>query len=166
MIQLTPEVFTLVGINLFLVLSLVTCLLGNHFPKVVPYIYQVVALFGLGLLVVSKTYLAQVEVSARFWCSFVYLIGALTNIFAANFYVAAAKKLWTAAKAWAGAFTFPSIAVAVFFVFQYGSVQGNIFLLAPQIGLMVLAFAVGIGLTVSFSPETAKMLRRGKEVKR
>jgi hypothetical protein len=165
MTQLPPEVFTLIGINLFLVLSLLTHLLGNRFPKALPYIYQVAALFGLGYLVVSKAFLVQVEESTRFWYSFAYLTTALTNVVAANFYVAAEKRLWTIAKAWFGAFSFPSILVAVFFVFQYGSMQGSIFPLTPQISLVVLAFAVGIGLTVTFSPATVKMLRRGKEVK-
>jgi len=44
MTQLLPEVFTLIGINLFLVLSLVIFLLDNSFPKVMSYVYQVVAL--------------------------------------------------------------------------------------------------------------------------
>jgi len=165
MTQLPPEVFTLIGINLFLVLSLLTFLLGNRFPKALPYIYQVAALFGLGYLVVSKAFLVQVEESTRFWYSFAYLTTALTSVVAANFYLAAVKRLWTGARAWFGAFSFPSILVAVFFVFQYSSMQGGIFSLTPQIGLVCLAFAVGIGLTVTFSPATVKMLRRGKEVK-
>ncbi|MGB9134581.1 MAG: hypothetical protein WCC63_03205, partial [Candidatus Bathyarchaeia archaeon] len=147
MTQLPPEVFTLIGINLFLVLSLLTHLLGNRFPKALPYIYQVAALFGLGYLVVSKAFLVQVEESTRFWYSFAYLTTALTNVVAANFYVAAAKRLWTIAKAWFGAFSFPSILATIFFVFQYDSMQGSIFSLTPQISLVVLAFAVGIGLT-------------------
>ena len=165
MTQLPPEVFTLIGINLFLVLSLLTYLLGNRFPKSLPYIYQVAALFGLGYLMVSKAYLVQFEESTRFWYSFAYLATALTNVIAANFYVAAEKRLWTIAKAWSGAFSFPSILVAVFLVIQYNSMQGSIFPLTPQIGLVVLALAVGIGLTVSLSPATVKMLRRGREVK-
>jgi hypothetical protein len=165
MTQLPPEVFTLIGINLFLVLSLLTHLLGNRFPKALPYIYQVAALFGLGYLVVSKAFLVQVEESTRFWYSFAYLTTAVTNVVATNFYVAAEKRLWTIAKAWFGAFSFPSILAAVFFVVQYGSMQGSIFSLTPRIGLVVLAFAVGIGLTVSLSPRTVKMLRRGREVK-
>jgi hypothetical protein len=165
MTQLPPEVFTLIGINLFLVLSLLTNLLGNRFPKALLYIYQVAALFGLEYLLISKAYLMQVEESTRFWYSFAYLTTALTSVVAANFYVAAEKRLWTIAKAWFGAFSFPSILAAVFFVVQYDSMRGSIFSLTPQIGLVVLAFAVGIGLTVSLSPRTVKMLRSGKEVK-
>ena len=164
MIQLPPEVFTLAGINLFLVLSLLTHLLGNRFPKALPYIYQVAALFGLEYLLVSKAYLMQVEESTRLWYSFAFLTMALTNVIAANLYVAAEKRLRTVAKAWFGAFSFPSILVAVFFVFQYSSMQGGILPLTPQIGFMVLALTVGIGLTVSLGPETAKILRRAKEV--
>src|SRR4030042_1327566 len=163
MTQLPPEVFTLIGINLFLVLSMLTHLLGNRFPKALPYIYQVAALFGLGYLVAGRGYMMQVEESTRFWYSFAYLTTALTSVVTANFYVAAAKRLWIIAKAWFGAFSFPSILVAVFLVFQYSSMQGSIFSLTPQIGLVVLAFAVGIGLTVTFSPATVKILRNGTE---
>ena len=161
MTQLPPEVFTLIGINLFLVLSLLTFLLGNRFPKALPYIYQVAALFGLGYLVVNKAFLVQVEESTRFPYSFAYLTAALTSIVAANFYVAAVKRLGIIAKAWFGAFSFPSILAAVFFVVQFGSIQGSIFPLAPQIGLALLVLAVGIGLAVSLIPDTAKMLQRG-----
>src|SRR3989304_3390331 len=105
MTQLPPEVFTLIGINLFLVLSLLTYLLGNRFPKALPCVYQVAALFGLGYLVVSKTFSVQVEESTRFWYSFAYLTTALTSVVAANFYVAAEKRLWIIAKAWFGAFS-------------------------------------------------------------
>lgn len=163
--QLQPEVFTLIGINLFLVLGLLTYLLGNRFPKLLPYVYEAAALFGLGYLVVSKAYLVQADENARFVYSFAYFTMALTSVVGANFYLATAKRLWTIAKAWLGAFSFPSILLAVFFVLQYSSVQGSFSALNSQTGLATLALAAGISLTVSFGPETANVLRRSKEVK-
>lgn len=165
MTQWQPEVFTLIGINLFLVLGLLTYLLGNRFPKALPYIYEAAALSGLGYLVFNKAYLVQTDENTRLGYSVAYLTMALTSVVTANFYLAASKRLWTIAKAWLGAFSFPSILVAVFFAIQYSSVQGSFSILNSHIGLMMLALGVGIGLTVSFSPETVKILHRGREVK-
>ena len=158
--QLAPELFALIGINLFLVLSLLTYLFKSRFPKMLPYVYQIAAIVGLGILVISKGYLAYGGEYARLWCSFTYLTVALTNVVALSFYVAAVKRLWTIAVVWSGAVTFPSILVSAFFVSQYSSIQGGVFLPASQIGLLVLGLAVGMGLTVSLSLKRAKLLRR------
>jgi len=165
MTQLLPEVFTLIGINLFLVLSLVTFLLDNGFPKGQTYVYQVVALFGLGYLMSSNTYLASVENNTRFWLSFAYLIGALSSIVASNFHMAVTRRFGTIAKAWFGAFTVPSIMITLFFVSQFSPMQGGILLLTLQVGLMALALTVGIGLTALLNSETTRGLRKIREVK-
>lgn len=114
MTQLQPEIFTLIGINLFVVLGPLTYLLGNRFPKALPYIYEAAALFGLGHLMFSKAYLMQADENVRLGYSFAYFTVALTSVVAANLYLATAKGPWTIAKAWFGAFSFPSILVAVF----------------------------------------------------
>ena len=164
MTQLLPEVFTLIGINLFLVLSLVTHLLNSGFPKVMSLVYQVAALSGFGYLMFSKTYLINVDSNTRFWLSFAYLIGALNSIVTSNFHVAVIRN-FRFAKVWFGAFTVPSVMVTLFLVSQFSSVQGSILFLTPQISLMAFAFAVGIGLTALLNSETARELRKVWEVK-
>ncbi len=42
----TTRVLLIGGIDLFLAMSLLTCLLDKHFPSQLPYIYQLAALAG------------------------------------------------------------------------------------------------------------------------
>jgi hypothetical protein len=163
--QLLPEVFALIGINVFLALSLLAFLLRNRFPRVLLFVYQIAAVIGLGFLVISKVCLAYSEEYVRLWCSFTYLIVALTNVVALNSYVAVAKRLWTIAGVWSGAVTFPSILISAFFVSEYSSTQGGVFLSGSQTGFLVLGLAVGVGLTLSHSLKRAKLLQGEEEVK-
>ena len=54
--ELQPEFFSLLGINIFLALSLLTCLFEKNFPTAIPYVYQSAALFGFGQLWISKEF--------------------------------------------------------------------------------------------------------------
>ncbi|TET19556.1 hypothetical protein E3J74_06685 [Candidatus Bathyarchaeota archaeon] len=51
---LLPEFFALLATDLFLMLSLLTCLLDDRLPKAIPYIYQIAALMGYGHLLISR----------------------------------------------------------------------------------------------------------------
>ncbi|MDH5782729.1 MAG: hypothetical protein OEZ35_03585, partial [Candidatus Bathyarchaeota archaeon] len=53
-----PEFFALLGVNVFLAISLLTCLLDKYFPGSIPYMYQLAALTGFGQLLISKEFLS------------------------------------------------------------------------------------------------------------
>jgi hypothetical protein len=144
-----PELFALLSIDLFLLLSLLTCLLEERFPKAIPYIYQIAALIGFGHLLVSKEFLTTFGEYTRFWYNFFYLSIALANIVALNLYLAVLKKLWTLAKAWSGAVTFPTIAISVFLAANYGYAKGAQlpFLLLPA-GLFISVLTIGLSFCV------------------
>jgi hypothetical protein len=164
--ELLPEFFALLGIDFFLMLSLLICLLDERFPKAVPYVYQVAALAGFGHLLVSRNFLFVFGEYMRFWYCFLYLIVALANIVAVNIYLAVLKGLWNLAKVWSGAVTFPAILISVFFVSQYSSMQGAVSHLALQIGLVVSIFVAGMGICILLRPEIVrKLFRREKEVR-
>lgn len=154
-----PEFFALLAVDLFLMLSLLTCLLDDRFPKAIPYVYQVAALIGFGHLVISREFFVIFGEYMRFWYCFIYLLVALINIVAVNVYFAVPKKLWTLAKIWSGAVTFPTITISLFFVSNYGYTQGATFpLLFLQIGLVVSAIVMGISIGIFLSPETVRNL--------
>ncbi len=113
---LQPEFFLLLGIDLFLVISLLSCLLGKHFPWQLPYLYQVASLAGFGQLIVSKEFMAIFDGYMRFWFSFLYLTVALVNIVAVNVYLGFVKKLFNYAKVLMFTVSFPAIAASVFFL--------------------------------------------------
>lgn len=162
---LQPEFFALLGIDLFLLLSLLSCLLEERFPKAIPYIYQFAAIYGFGHLLISRNFLDMFGEYTRFWYSFLYLVIALANIVALNIYFAVLKRQNTIAKIWSGTITFPSILVAIYFVMQYSSMQNSMPSIMLQISLLISACVLGISLTILARPEIIrKMLHKKKEV--
>jgi len=160
-----PEFFALLSIDVFLLLSLLSCILEDRFPKALPYIYQIAALVGFGHLLVSREFLVIFGEYMRFWYNFFYLLVALGNIVAINLYLAVEKKMWALAKAWSGAVTFPLTLIAVFFVSNYSYLQGAEFpTLILQVGLVVSAVLMGVSVSVFLSPDLLSKLRRRKEV--
>jgi hypothetical protein len=155
--QMLPEFFTLLGIDVFLMLSLLSCLLDDRLPKAIPYIYQIAALVGYGQLLISKEFFVIFGEYMRFWYCFIYLLVALSNVVAVNIYLAAAKRQWSLAKVWSGAVTFPTIVISMFFVSDYTSVQeATMPLLTLQVGLVVSALVMGVSICLLLSPETVR----------
>ncbi len=163
---LLPEFFALLGIDLFLMLSLLTCLLDDRMPKALPYIYQLAALAGYGHLLISKNFLAIFGDYMRFWYCFIYLLACLANIVAVNIYFAAVKNQWTLAKVWSGAVSFPTVFISIFFLANYGYLHGVPSFLFLQIALVVSAIIMGTSVAVFLSPEALRnILKREKEVR-
>jgi hypothetical protein len=162
---LLPEFFALISVDVFLLLSLLTCLLDSRFPKAVPYIYQIAALIGFGHLLVSREFLGLFGEYMRFWYNFFYLLVALANIVALNLYLAVERKEWELAKAWSGAVTFPLTLIATFFVSNYSYLQGAQFpMLILQVGFVISAIVMGVSISLFLSPDLLSKVRRKKEV--
>jgi hypothetical protein len=135
--------------------------LENKFPKAVPYIYQMAAIMGFGHLLVSKLFFEVFDTDMRFWYNFFYLTVGLANIIAINVYLAISEKTWTLARAWSAAVTFPTVFVSIFFVYNYGYLQGAAFpLLTMDVALLLGIAIVGAGLAVVLSPRIWNTLRR------
>ena len=161
--MILPEFFALLAIDLFLLLSLLTCLLDERFPKAIPYIYQIAALIGFGHLLVSRDFLTVFGEYMRFWYNFFYLMVALANVVAINVYFAVIKKNWLITKAWSGAITFPTIFISIFFVSNYSYIAGSEFpLLLLQIGLVIALVIMGISVSIFLSPDLLNKLRKGR----
>jgi hypothetical protein len=158
---LQPEFFLLLGVDLFLAVSLLTCLLDRHFPWQLPYLYQVAALAGFGQLLVSREFLAFFGDYMRFWYSMLYLVVAMANVVAANVYLGIMKKLVNYAKAFMLTITFPTLFIAAFFIANYAQVSTHPLVMTPQmsweatfIGIVAFdTFVVGIGTYVFFKPK-------------
>jgi len=143
--SLLPEFFAILGTDIFLAMSLLTCLLDQYFPKAVPYVYQIVALAGFGHLMVSRSFFAAFGEYMRFWYCFFYLLVALANVVAVNVYIAASRKLWTLAKAICGVVTVPVTLTVAFFVSGYvGQVT------YPLVSLPLIPLEFGYVLMVTF----------------
>jgi len=158
---LQPEFFALLGIDFFLAVSLLTCLLDRHFPWQVPYVYQLAALVGFGQLLVSKEFIAVFGEYMRFWYSLLYLIVALGNIVAVNVYLGLMKKLLNYAKAFTFIVTFPTVALTTFFLSNYAEIAVHPLIMTPQMSgestfVAIIAFdtfVIGLGTYVFFKPK-------------
>jgi len=169
---LLPEFFALLGIDVFLAISLLTCLLDKHFPSAIPYVYQLAALAGFGHLLVSKGFLTVFGVEMRFWYSIVYLLVAVANVIAVNVYIAVVKKMSNLALTFSGTVSFPTILLAVFFVSSYSNGMVLPLPLLPLIPIeivyvaLVLGAAVlGVGIVASLKPRMLGDLRHRQPVK-
>jgi hypothetical protein len=145
---LLPELLAMLSSDLFLMLSLLTCLLEDRFPKTMPYIYQIAALMGFGNLLVSKVFLGVFDEYMRFWYSFFYLGVGLANIIAVNVYLAVSKKMWNLAKIWSVGVTFPATFISIVFIYNYAYLQetGLPPLMLPSLlvlSIAMLALALG-----------------------
>ncbi|NWF87416.1 hypothetical protein HXY32_06385, partial [Candidatus Bathyarchaeota archaeon] len=158
---LQPEFFALLGIDLFLAISLLTCLLDRHFPWQLPYVYQLAALAGFGQLLVSREFIVFFGEYMRFWYSLLYLIVALANIIAVNAYLGIMKKLMNYAKVFMFTVTFPALSLAAFFLSNYAEIAVHPLVMTPQMSweatfIGIVAFdslVVGLGAYVFFKPK-------------
>ena len=140
-------------------LSLLTCLLEERLPKAIPYIYQIAALAGYANMLISKSFFAVFDEYMRFWYCFIYLLVALANIVAINVYFAVSRRLWSLAKVWASAVTFPTVLISMFFVSNYTITQGTeLPLLVLQIGLVLSAMLMGVCISIFLSPDLVRKL--------
>ena len=158
-----PELFVLLGIDIFLAISLLTILFDRHFPDAVPYVYQIAGLVGFGHLWISKEFMLLFGDYMRFWYCFIYLIVSLANIIVVNIYLATPKKLWKLAKIFFGAVTFPTILVSTFFVSGYANGMMMPLPLFPLISMEFLGAALvtctivlAVGIFVSLKPRKSE----------
>jgi len=135
--QIQPELFALVGVFLFLALSLVTYLGEKRFPNKFPYLYQIAGLFGLIFLVICRFILPELEESTRLWCCYGYLVAALVNTIGINIYLTVPKRQYKLSRTWSMIVTFPSVSICTFFVVQYVYTQASIGVLIAQITVTV-----------------------------
>jgi hypothetical protein len=141
-LTLQPEFFALVGIGVFLALSLLTYLLEGRFPKKLPYIYQIGAFLGFLCLLVSRFVFFGVDGSVRLWYCYGYLIAALANIIGTNVCLVFPKRQFTTSKIWSFAVTLPLVFAAALFVTEYGFGQTMIWPLIEQAGMFAFVVAL------------------------
>jgi hypothetical protein len=149
---LLPELFAMLSSDLFLLLSLLTCLLDDKVPKALPYVFQIAALSGFGHLLVSRMFLMEFDETMRFWYNLFYLGVALATVVAVNVYLAATKKAWTLAKMWSAGVTLPTMLVSISATYNYGYLQGAPLpplllpvLTAVSIAMLVVTMGVLLG---------------------
>ncbi len=152
----------LLGINIFLAMSLLTALLDDELPSTSQYLFQGAALLGLGQLFISRGFVDSGVFTkdpadpTRFWISVVYLSSAIFTVVGLNAYLGIISRKMALATTFAGTVTVPIVMVSAFFVTSFLSTGGNVTTTFGGISIFVIAVlfsALGI---VGFLNQAAK----------
>ena len=149
--ELLPEFFLFLGVDFFVALSLLTCIM-DYFRRGVPYLYEAAAVFGYLNLLMSREFLYTWGEYMRFSYCFMYLALALANVVGVNAYLLVSEKSWGLAKVFASTVTFPTILISAFFFSLYGKETTQLFTAA----LLSSAMVLGVGIAFLVSPEKIK----------
>jgi hypothetical protein len=158
--MLLPELFAMLSSDLFLLLSLLTCLLDDKVPKALPYVFQIAALSGFGHLLVSKMFLMDFDEDMRLWYNLFYYGVALANVVAVNIYLAVVKKAWTPARVWSAGVTFPTMLISSVSAYNYGYLQGTT--LPPLVAPLVVVFSFVMLLVTASTLLGSKLIGKSK----
>lgn len=150
-IELLPEFFLFLGIDFFVALSLLTCVL-DYFRRTIAYLYEAAAIFGYVNLLMSREFLPIFGEYMRFSYCFLYLALALANVIGINMYLLISKKMWGLAKIFASAVTFPTLLVSAFFFSIYEKEPSHTFTAI----LLSSAAVLGIGIAFYVGSEKVK----------
>jgi hypothetical protein len=119
LIDLLPEFFLFLGVDFFVALALLTCVM-DYFRRSVAYLFEAAAVLGYVNLLMSREFLDIFGEYMRFAYCFLYLALALASIVGVNVYLIVSKRSWSTAKVFAGVVTFPTVLISAFFFSLYG----------------------------------------------
>lgn len=142
---LLPEFLTLLGIEIFAAMSLVSVLLDRDIPSSAQWLFQGAAGLGLGQLVVTEGFgTSSVIDASRFWISIFYLTLSVCSVAGLNVYLAAVRRKTAIASVFSGTITTPTVSVSVLFVSSYLSGVDVSFTPLTIVILIVPALLVGL----------------------
>jgi hypothetical protein len=135
-----PQLFILLGIDIFLGGSILTVLLDEYFPTALPYVMEIGALFGFIQLVLVPQYITGYPSELQFFYSAAYAVIAVLSILASNVYIAFLKGKTTIA----GIFTIVASIPCVLVVASFSSAYFNgVVLTLPALPLMPMSVIYG-----------------------
>jgi len=161
---LLPEFFVLLGISIFLAMSLLTALLHDELPSKVQYLLQGAALVGLGVLLMSRSLVISGVLPkdaadpTRFWISVVYLSSALFAVLGLNVHFGIVRRKMALAITFAGTVTVPIMMVSAFFVTSFLSTSSSVNPTFGGISIFVIAVLFSALSIVGFLKQAAKQV--------
>ncbi len=141
-LELLPEFFLFLGIDFFIALALLCCIL-DYFRRVVAYLFEAAAVLGYVNLLMSQQFLLIFSEYMRFAYCFLYLALALASVVGVNFYLVLSDRASTA-KMFAAAITFPTVLISAFFFSLYGRDASYALTAALLSGAIVLGTAIAL----------------------
>lgn len=132
----------LLGIDIFLATSLMTCIFERYFPSKLSYLYQLLGLAGFGQLLVTHEFMAFFPSYTRFWYSFVFSIFAVVNVIVLNAYVFFIRKAKKYGKFFSIVVTAPTTVLLGMFLSSYTAEAPHPLFLLPAVPVNLLFFGV------------------------
>jgi hypothetical protein len=133
---LVPEFFVLLGIVIFLAMSVLSALLDEDLPSRFQYIFQIAAMVGLGELLMSQGFVSL----TRFWVGMVYLASALSGVVGLNVYLWVPCRRMDIASTFSEMVTVPILMISSVFVYSFLGNGGEVSL--SPIAIITLAVLV------------------------
>ena len=112
---LVPEFFVLLGIVIFISMSLLSAFLVDDLPSRLQYLFQIAAMVGLGELLISQGFVDL----TRFWVSFVYLASALSSVVGLNVYLWVSRRKTDMASIFSETVTVPILMISAVFIYSF-----------------------------------------------
>lgn len=143
----------LLGIDIFLAMSLLSALMDDDLPSTVQYLFQGAAVLGLGQLFISQGFITSGIFArdpsdpTRFWISVIYLASAVSNVIGLNIYLAAVRRKMALASTFSGTVTVPTVMTSAFFLSSFVGTGGEVSFTPATIGILGIS-ALVTGLSV------------------
>ena len=112
---LAPEFFVLLGISIFLAVSVISALLDHHLPSILQYLFQGAAGAGLGELLLSQ----GLSSPTRVWAGIVYLAFALSSLVGVNIRLAIVRRGMNIASIFSQMMTVPVVMISALFLSSF-----------------------------------------------
>ena len=138
-----PEFFDLLGIVIFLAISLVSALLDEEFPSILQYLFQGAAIAGLGILLLSQGRSPTDPI--RFWIGLGYISLAVSCEAGLSVYLAAVRRSMALSSALTGTVTAPTFMVSAIFASSIIGAAG------VSVSPMTIAILAVVALVMSLS---------------
>ncbi len=152
----------LLGIGIFLAMSLLSARLDDDVPSFLQYLFQGAAIVGLGLLFMSRGFINSGILGrdptdiTRFWFSVAYLASAVSSVIGLNVYLAAVRRKIDLASTFSGTVTVPTFMISALYVSSFLASGGEVSLTPATIGMLAVTGLV-IGLSMfGFLREASK----------
>ena len=140
---LAPEFFVLLGISIFLALSVITALLDRLLTSILQYLFQAAAGAGLGELLLSQ----ELTASTRVWAGIIYLAFALSSLVGVNIRLAIVRRSMNIASIFSQMMTVPVVMVSALFLSSFLENGGQlVFSLASIVTIAVLVLVANLSI--------------------
>jgi hypothetical protein len=142
-VALAPEFFVLLGITVFLAMSIISALLDRYLPSILQYVFQGAAGAGLGELLLGQ----GLNGPTRVWAGIVYLALALSSLVGVNIRLAIVRRGMNIASIFSQMMTVPVVMISALLLSSFLENGGElVFSTASIVTIAVLVLVANLSI--------------------